>query len=262
MNGTTVRVRGALATLAAGCLAAGCAGGGAAVPAGSSSPGPTGTVVVLAAASLTDVLAEVETALEARHPGLDVRTSPAASSTLAAQVVAGAPADVLVTASEATTATVTDALGGEPVVVARNTLEIAVPAGNPGGVTGLDDLADPDLTVALCDPSVPCGAVAAEVLASAGVTAAPDTLEQDVRAVLTKVRLREVDAALVYRTDVLAGGDAVEGVDVPPEHAVATAYPALVLPDAPNPAAARAVVDHLRSPAGVEALRAAGFTTP
>ncbi|WP_230684720.1 molybdate ABC transporter substrate-binding protein [Cellulomonas sp. JZ18] len=214
------------------------------------------------ASSLTDVLADVEADLEARHPGLDVRTSPAASSTLAAQVLAGAPADVLVTASEATMATVTDALGGDPVVVARNALQIAVPAGNPAGVTGLADLADPALTVALCDPAVPCGAVAAEVLASAGVAGAPDTLEQDVRAVLTKVRLREVDAALVYRTDVLAGGDEVEGLDLPAAHDVATTYPALVLPDAPHPAAARAVVDHLRSPAGVAALRAAGFTTP
>lgn len=243
-------------------LVAACAGPGGATTGSPAGDGPTGPVVVLAAASLTDVLAEVEADLEAQHPGLDVRTSPAASSTLAAQVVAGAPADVLVTASESTMATVSDALGGTPVVVARNTLQVAVPAGNPAGVTGLADLADPALTVALCDPSVPCGAVAAQVLASAGVTAAPDTLEQDARAVLTKVRLGEVDAALVYRTDVLAAGAEVEGVDVPAEHAVSTAYPALVLPDAPHPAGARAVVEHLRSPAGQAALRAAGFAAP
>lgn len=243
---------------------AACAGPGAArtdPPAGTGTT-PTGAVVVLAAASLTDVLAGVADDLEARYPGLEVRTSLAASSTLAAQVVAGAPADVLVTASDATMASVTDALGGTPVLVARNTLQIAVPAGNPGRVTGLADLADPARTVALCDPSVPCGAVAAEVLDAAGVTASPDTLEQDARATLAKVRLGEVDAALVYRTDVLAAGARVEGVDVPAGHQVTTDYPALVVPGAANPAAARAVVAHLRGPAGVAALHAAGFTTP
>ncbi len=257
--------------VASGLLAAlaACAGPGAGAGPGTGAPVPTttdagltGTVVVLAAASLTDVLATVVEDLERAHPGLEVRTSLGASSTLAAQVVAGAPADVLVTASAATMSTVTDALGGTPAVVARNTLQIAVPAGNPADVTGLADLADPDLTVALCDPSAPCGAVAAQVLMSAGVTAAPDTLEQDARATLTKVRLGEVDAALVYRTDVLAAGPDVEGLDVPAEHGVATDYLALALPDAPHPDAARAVVAHLRSPAGAAALRAAGFGTP
>ncbi|MFC8190732.1 molybdate ABC transporter substrate-binding protein [Cellulomonas sp. NPDC057328] len=251
---------GAAAALVAALAA--CAGPVAGPAPAGTDAGPTGPVVVLAAASLTDVLATVAADLEAEHPGLEVSTSLGASSTLAAQVVAGAPADVLVTASGTTMATVTDALGGAPVVVARNTLQIAVPAGNPAGVTGLTDLADPDLTVALCDPSVPCGAVAAQVLASAGVVAAPDTLEQDARATLTKVRLGEVDAALVYRTDVLAAGPDVEGLDVPAEHRVATDYLALALPDAPHPAAARAVVAHLRSPAGAAALRAAGFGTP
>lgn len=255
---------GAAAVVLAGALAACAAPGAGSAPAGApaTDAAPTGVVVVLAAASLTDVLAAVADDLEARHPGLEVRTSLGASSTLAAQVVAGAPADVLVTASADTMATVTDALGGEPVVVARNTLQIAVPGGNPGRVSTLADLADPDRTVALCDPSVPCGAVAAEVLASAGVTAAPDTLEQDARATLTKVRLGEVDAALVYRTDVRAAGADVEGVDVPAAHRVTTDYPALVVPGAPHPVAARAVVDHLRGPDGVAALERAGFTTP
>ncbi|WP_208012596.1 molybdate ABC transporter substrate-binding protein, partial [Cellulomonas shaoxiangyii] len=252
---------GALLTGLAACAGTGAGAAPRDAPAGAGGP-PRGTVVVLAAASLTDVLADVTEDLEERHPGLDVRTGLAASSTLAAQVVAGAPADVLVTASEGTMATVTDALGGTPVLVAANTLQIAVPAGNPGGITGLADLADPDRTIALCDPSVPCGAVAAEVLASAGVTASPDTLEQDARATLTKVRLGEVDAALVYRTDVLAAGAQVEAVDVPAARRVTTRYLALAVPGAPNPAAARAVVAHLSGPDGAAALQAAGFTTP
>lgn len=220
------------------------------------------TLVVLAAASLTDVVTDLAAQLEAAHPGLGVETGFAASSALAAQVVAGAPADVLVTASPATTATVTDALGGAPVVVATNRLQIAVPAGNPGHVTGLADLADPARTVALCAPEVPCGAVGAAVLARAGVTAAPDTLEQDVRAVLTRLRLDEADAGLVYRTDVLAAGGEVEGIELPADVQEETAYPALVLPDAPHPVAAAAFVDLLTGPDGRASLVAAGFGVP
>ena len=46
----------------------------------------------------------------------------------------------------------------DPVVFATNTLELVVPAGNLAGVSGLADLADADLRIALCDASVPCGA--------------------------------------------------------------------------------------------------------
>ncbi|WP_256970929.1 molybdate ABC transporter substrate-binding protein [Cellulomonas iranensis] len=238
-------------------------GASTAVPPGDT-PGETleGTLVVLAAASLTDVVTDLAAALEAEHPGLTVRTSFGASSALATQVVSGAPADVVVTASPATMTTVTDALGGDPVVVATNQLQIAVPAGNPGGVTTLADLADPARTVALCAAEVPCGAVGAQVLAKAGVTPAPDTLEQDVRAVLTRLRLDEADAGLVYRTDVIAAGGAVEGIDVPADVQVPTDYPALALPDAPHPRAAAAFVALLRGPVGRQALEDAGFDVP
>lgn len=230
--------------------------------AAAATPALEGTLVVLAAASLTDVVTDLAARLEAQHPALTVETGFAASSALATQVVGGAPADVLVTASPATMATVTDALGGDPVVVASNRLQIAVPAGNPGAVTGLADLADPARTIALCAPEVPCGAVGATVLARAGVVAAPDTLEQDVRAVLTRLRLDEADAGLVYRTDVIAAGGDVEGVDVPDDVQEPTDYPALALPDAPHPAAAAAFVALLTGPTGRGLLADAGFDVP
>jgi molybdate transport system substrate-binding protein len=186
------------------------------------------------------------------------------SSTLATQVVQGAPADVLVTASEETMAPVVgaDLVAGTPRVVATNVLELAVPRGNPAGVRGLADLADPDLRIALCAPQVPCGAVSRELLDRAGVTAAPDTLEQDVRAVLTKVELGEVDAGLVYATDVRAAGDAVQGIELPEASRVPTAYPVAVLAGAPHPRAAAAFADLLASEQGRAALRDAGFSAP
>ncbi|WP_239078911.1 molybdate ABC transporter substrate-binding protein [Cellulomonas marina] len=265
MAAPVLAVRAAAAVAVAGLAA--CAGAGdAAAPAGDpvaapASPELAGTVTVLAAASLTDAMAELETAFESRHPSVDVVVSLAGSSALAAQVLAGAPADVLVTASTATMQPVVDAELVEdlPVVLASNTLEIAVPPDDPGAVTGLADLADPGRTVALCAPEVPCGAASAELFALVGLVPAPDTLENDVRAALTKVRLGEVDAALVYRTDVIAAGDEVRGVPVPEAAQVVTEYPAAVLADAPSPAAARAFLDLLTSADGQDVLRDGGF---
>lgn len=252
------------ALLAAAALAlAGC-GGAPPAAAPSASGDLTGDLTVLAAASLTDTFTELGDAFAAAHPGVTVSFSFGGSSGLAEQIASGAPADVFAAASPATMATVVDAgaAEGEPTTFATNTLQVVVPAGNPAGVTGLADLADPDLTVALCSAQVPCGAASEKVFAAAGLAPAPDTLEQDVRAVLTKVELGEVDAGLVYRTDVLAAGDAVEGIDVPEVADAVNAYPVAVLADAPNPAAAQAFVDLLLSDEGRQVLRDAGFGGP
>lgn len=244
----------------AALLVTGCAGGDAAPRA----DGVTGDVTVLAAASLTDVLAEVSDRFEQRHPDTRVVVSTGGSTALAAQAVAGAPADVLVTASPEAMRVAVDggATAGAPALLARNRLEIAVPAGNPAGVTGLADLADPALLVALCAPEVPCGAASEALLAGAGVGARPDTLERDVRAVLTKVRLGEVDAGLVYRTDVLAAGRDVEGIAVPGAQWQANDYLVARLDEAPNPEGAASFVDLLLSDAGREVLGGAGFDVP
>ncbi len=240
-----------------------CGGGdqpGADPSAAASTGGPTGRVVVFAAASLTEAFGEIATQVEAASPGLDVVLNLGASSGLAQQVVAGAPADVFAAASPATMATVVDAGDATgPTVFARNRLELAVPPGNPGGVLGLADLARPALRLALCAPQVPCGAAATKVLAAAGVRAQPDTLEQDVKAVLAKVRLGEVDAGLVYRTDVRAAGDDVEGVTFPEADDAVGDYPLVALSGAANPEGAAVFVAAVLGPEGQEVLRRAGF---
>lgn len=238
---------------------AGC--GGADGPGGEAL---SGDLVVFAAASLTDTFTELGEAFTAVHPQVTVTFGFGGSSGLAEQITAGAPADVFAAASPATMATVVDAgaAAASPTVFVRNSLQLVVPAGNPAGVTGLADLADPDLTVALCAPEVPCGSATEKVFAAAGLTPAPDTLEQDVKAVLTKVELGEVDAALVYRTDVLAAGGAVEGLDVPQAQEAVTDYPLVVLAEAPNPRAAQAFVDLVLSQDGQDVLTGAGFGSP
>jgi molybdate transport system substrate-binding protein len=219
------------------------------------------TVTVFAAASLSGVFTTLGDEFEAQHPGVTVDFNFGGSSGLAAQIGQAAPADVFAAASPETMRTVVDAgLASHPSVFATNTLQIAVPAGNPGEVGGLAAFADESLVVALCAPEVPCGAAAAKVLAAAGVTASADTLEEDVKAVLTKVELGEADAGLVYRTDVLAAGAKVEGVDIPGAENAANEYPIVALDNA-SPAAAEFVA-YVLSAEARSTLEAAGFGAP
>jgi molybdate transport system substrate-binding protein len=258
-----------LLALGAVLALAGCggtaSGTGAGPPsAGTDDAGLSGTLTVFAAASLTEVFTALGDQLEQQNPRLTVQFNFAGSSALATQLVQGAPADVFASANQGQMTVVTEAglaVAG-PTVFAGNVLEIAVPAGNPGGVTGLADFADPDLTLAVCAADVPCGAAAQAVFDDAGITARPDTEEEDVKAALTKVQLGEVDAALVYATDVQAAGAQVEGIPFPEAEREVNDYPICALADAPDPAAAQAFVDLVTSEAGQQALAAAGFRTP
>jgi molybdate transport system substrate-binding protein len=227
---------------------------------GESGPGATGTLTVFAAASLTDAFSRIAAQFEAENPDVTVMLSLGASSSLAQQIAAGAPADVFAAASPATMQVVIEAGdAAAPQVFVRNRLQIAVPPDNPGHITGLTDFANEDLTLALCAVEVPCGAAAAKVFTATGIQPAPDTLEQDVRAALSKVVLGEVDAALVYRTDVLAAGADVMGIAFPEAAQAINDYPLAVLQDAPNPGTARAFVGYVLSSEGQKVLADAGF---
>jgi molybdate transport system substrate-binding protein len=221
-------------------------------------------LTVLAAASLTDVFADLEARYEAVHPGVDVVVSYGGSSGLASQIEQGAPADVFASADAANMERVVgidpavDDGFAEPVVFATNELVIAVAVGNPAGVAELDDLARPELVVVLADEDVPAGRYAAAVLDAAGVALAPDSLEQNVRAAAAKVALGEADAAIVYRTDV-GGNDALEAVAIPRDLNVIAEYPIAARAD--DPEAAR-FVELVAGPDGRAILAEAGFGLP
>lgn len=248
MRARTSIVAGAVALVLAGC--------GAAEP----GSGVTGTVTVFAAASLTGSFDRIGRDFEAAHPGSTVVFNFAGSSALATQITEGAPADVFASAAPQNMTGVDS--DGTPVVFARNQLVVAVPAGNPEGVRSLADLTRPGLKVALCAEQVPCGSAARRALDVAGVTLTPVTLETDVRGALAKVRLGEVDAALVYRTDTRAAASDVTTVEFPESARAINDYPIAVLAGAPNPAAARAFVAHVRSAGSQSVLTEAGFQTP
>lgn len=221
----------------------------------------SGTVTVFAAASLTDSFAIVARAFEAEHPDVSVVLNFGGSSGLATQIAEGAPVDVFAAASESAMESVAGFID-EPLPFATNTLEIAVPMGNPGDVSGLADFADPELAIAVCAVEVPCGEAAAAVFDAAGISPAVDTYEQDVRAVLTKVLLSEVDAGLVYRTDVILTRDVVEGIEFPEATDATTTYPIGAVRDAPHPAAAEAFVDFVLGPVAQNLLGQYGFGQP
>lgn len=242
----------------------GCAGQDSGDGSGGSGDGITGTVTVFAAASLTETFTTLGEQFEQAHPGVDVVFSFGGSSALAEQIGQGAPADVFASAALRNMEQVIESgdITAGPVTFVSNRLEIAVSAGNPGTIRGLADFGRLEPRIALCAEQVPCGAAADKVFGAAGITPRPDTREPDVKAVLTKVALGEVDAALVYRTDVRAAGEEVTGIEFPESEQAINDYPIAPVAQAPNPTAAAAFVDFVLSPQARTVFTTAGFDTP
>jgi len=223
----------------------------------------TGRITVLAASSLTESFTVIGKRFRAANPGVTVTFSFAGSSALAAQATSGAPADVFASAGASSMdAVVAAGAAVDPQTFAVNVMEIAVPPSNPGKVTGLGSLASAGVKTALCQPQVPCGATAEKVFANAGLTVQPVTLEPDVKSVLGKVQLDEVDAGLVYVTDVHASGDKVRGIAIPDDVNASTSYPIAALEQSADPRVAAAFVAYVLSPDAQAVLTAAGFRSP
>jgi molybdate transport system substrate-binding protein len=249
-------------------LLAACGGGsGSASRAdpGSAADGAATTLRVFAAASLTDAMADLEEAFEVDNPSVDVVVDLAGSASLRAQILEGAPADVVATANVEIMDDLVAAgvVTGRPVRFATNRLVLVVAPGNPAGVEALDDLTDASLFVGLCAAEVPCGDLADAALGAAGLVVEPDTREPDVRSLLAKVRSGELDAGLVYATDASAAADAgVEAIELPAGLPVTTDYPAAVLTTAAEPRLAAAFTTFLVDGPGREILAANGFGRP
>lgn len=224
----------------------------------------SGDVTVFAAASLKESFTTLGKQFEKEHPGTKVTFSFGGSDSLAASITGGAPADVFASASPKTMKIVTDAgdATGTPATFVRNELEIATLPGNPDKISSLKDLTKSGLKVVLCDEEVPCGAAAQKALAASKLKLTPVSYEQDVKAALTKVELKEADAAVVYKTDVRAAGDKVEGVEFPESADAVNDYPITLLKEANNAEAAKAFIALVQSAEGQKVLTEAGFLQP
>jgi molybdate transport system substrate-binding protein len=222
-----------------------------------------GTVEVFAASSLQGAFTALGHTFEQAHPGVHIRFNFGASSALAQQIDQGAPADVFASASPKNMDQVVQAQhASNPHNFVKNVMEIAVPPANPGRVRSVSDLGRSGVTVALCQPQVPCGATANAVFAKARLTVHPVTLEPDVKSTLSKVELGVVDAGVVYVTDVRAAGSKVTGIEIPASVNASTEYPIATLSSASNAAGAQAFVAFVVSDAGRAVLSADGFEQP
>lgn len=239
---------------------AGCAGSSAA-PAGGGGAAGEGSLTVFAAASLKSSFTELADAFEAQHPGTEVTVSFAGSSDLATQISQGAPADVFASADTTNMAKLGDAglLAGESRTFATNTLAIAVPPGNPAGISSFADLTRAGTRLVTCARQVPCGAAAATVAERQGAVLNPVSEENSVTDVLGKVISGEADAGLVYVTDVRSAGDKVKNIPFPEAAEAVNSYPVAALAGSRNSAAAGAFLDLVASPDGQQVLARAGF---
>lgn len=268
VRGRGLRAVALVAAAGAALLLAGCGSGTpAAGPTTAGAAGADkvdGNITVFAAASLEDTFTKIGKAFEAAHPGTKVGFSFAGSSTLVAQITAGAPADVFASANTSNMDKVVQAgdASGASVDFATNVLQIATPAGNPRGVKSFADLANPATKTVVCAPQVPCGAATKKVEDATQTTIPAVSEEASVTDVLGKVISGEADAGLVYVTDVTGAGDKVTGVTFPESSNAVNTYPIVAVRGSKAPRTAAAFVAYVRSPAGEKVLSAAGFGAP
>jgi molybdate transport system substrate-binding protein len=224
-------------------------------------------ITVFAAASLREAFEDLGKAFEAKTH-VKVRLNLAGSQELRTQIENGARADVFASADQKhMDALVTAKLADAPRTFARNTPVVIVPRDNPAKIASFQDLPKAKKIV-IGVPEVPIGNYTLQILDKAGaefkdkVLANVASREPNVRQVMAKVTLGEADAAVVYRTDAMAGKDKVAIIDIPAKVNVVASYPVAVLAKAPEAAAARAFVDLLLSADGQKRLAAAGFVAP
>ena len=215
-------------------------------------------ITVFAAASLTQTFTEISSKFELANPGTKVTISFAGSATLAEQIKQGAPADVFASASSSAMLSVSNEIPNSNTF-AINRVVIAYPSANPKNIVTSQDLNNKDLIWIQCDHQVPCGAASDKALAVDGVTAKPKSLEPDVNSVLNKLIAGEVDAAIVYLTDVFANSNltSLEFID---KVSAATSY-SIGTSSAASPAA-QAFAAYVLSKSGQDVLIAAGFDAP
>lgn len=226
------------------------------------------TLVVFAAASLTDAYAEIARAFQAANPGVTVSYNFAGSQTLLTQVQEGAEADVFAPASKKQM----DVLEGsgavtvEPKIQVKNKLTVVV-SSSAANLTKLEDLAAAGVKVVLAAKEVPAGDYALKTLDSlnavygtdfsAKVLANTVSYENSVKAVTAKVQLGEADAAIVYVTD--ASAAQLNTIMIPDENNQIASYPIAVLGASKNAEMAQKFVDFILSAEGQTILAKWGF---
>lgn len=259
-------VAAAVTLLAGACGKSSSSGGSGGTPA-------VTTLTVLAAASLTNVFPLIGSDFTEANPNISLRFEFAGTDDLAAQIEQGSPADVFAGASTK----YGDQLSGEgliqaPAAFATNRLVLIVPAANPAGISGPQDLARPGVKLVIGAETVPVGSYTRTVLSnldrsygsgySSKVLANVVSDEDAVTSVLSKVRLGEADAGFVYVTDALSSGSDVKVIELPAQAQAVATYPIAVVKDSEVAAAAARFTSFVLGRQGQAELRKAGFGPP
>jgi molybdate transport system substrate-binding protein len=199
-----------------------------------------------------------------------------ASSALATQLGQGARADVFASADQTQmdNAKKTDAIGGQDRVFARNRLVVIAPKDNPKKIMAVKDLANDGVKFVTAATSVPIGQYTAQMLDKAvadptfgadfksKVEANTVSREDNVRQVVSKVQLGEVDAAVVYSTDATPQvRNQLQIIQVPDPLQTLATYPIAVAKGS-NSAGGEAFVSYVLGPAGQATLAKWGFLPP
>jgi molybdate transport system substrate-binding protein len=225
-------------------------------------------VRVFAAASLTDVLKEVARAYE-KESGDKVVFNFAASNFLARQIEAGAPADIFFSADEAQM----DLLEKKNLVATEtrrnrlsNSLAIVVAADSAIAIGAARDLAKLEIKrIALADPAgVPAGIYAKQFLERQNLWSPLEKKivpTENVRGALAAVESGNVEAAIVYRTDVAVSKKTKIAFEIPCSETPAIHYPVAILKDSTQSAAAKKFLDYLFSSAATALFQRYGFMT-
>lgn len=234
------------------------------------------SLTVYAASSLTNAFERLAADFGEQRPNAEITINFASSSSLAAQLIAGAPADVFASAAETPMSLVIDSRRIEAETVktfARNQLALILPADNPAQIHAPQDLANENVLLVLAADGTPIRTYANAMLAALDDEYDPDlsqrildnlvSEESNVRQVTARVALGEADAAIVYQTD-SAGeiGKALITIPIDPRFNQTAAYPIATLSDSPNPALAEMFIEFVLSDKGQTILRAYGFCSP
>ena len=147
----------------------------------------------------------------------------------------------------------------EQTIFVTNTLTLITTPGNPAGVTGLDSSLD-GVKLVICAPEVPCGKLTKTLTEKLGVTLHPVSEEQSVTDVRGKVSSGQADAGIVYKTDALAEGDAVDTVAIAGADEAVNKYPIALVSASTKKEYGQKWIDLVLSTEGQAILAEAGFT--
>jgi molybdate transport system substrate-binding protein len=225
---------------------------------------PANSIMVFAAGPLKPPFTLLAGKFQMENPSVTINFDFATSAELANKLAQGAKADVFASADSAQMDTVVkaDLASRDPVNFASNTLVIVTAPGDPKQLRSFADLAKPDVRVAVCQASAPCGAGVQHIEDDTGVHLNPVSEDSVGAAVLARVTDGAADAGLVYLNDAHKAGDTVGTVRFPEADQAVNIYPIVALRNAAQPALAQKFVELVTGATGQQVLSQAGFAEP